>query len=398
MPRISALVIVASVLAPAGATAQTDISVMIATDGLAATEARLTALADPTPTDLFALGGVQFLGGVEAALQARWQTSLDSPLLASMGIPLLRLPVSANPAPDPFRPEMIDALFATVADDMAGAVETLSQIDGEVGLRIDLADLWFDVNMNASRDPGEGAIEITGGAVPGLDAAPDMVVRFDTADAAWLRAYAHLLAGISDTIRAIGPTDPIARVMATAQGFADLAGPPVPGRAFGMATYQAELDLIAMIVFALEQTPDPVLSRSAHAHFLAMIADNRRFWSDVARETDDDAEWIPNKNQRAALGLPFPPETGTRWLAVLSDAEKVLTGDLLIPYWRLGPGAGLDVGALFTDPPPLDPIGLIQGETLLPYARTGPLADTDALRQFEALIGGNAGLYMVMLN
>jgi hypothetical protein len=382
------------------ATAQSEISDMIAADGLARTEAHLAALEDPTPTELFALGGVRFLGGIEAALQARWQVGLDSEMLRSLGIPLLRLPIAPNPSPDVFRPEMIDAIFAAASADMTEAARTLDGIEGEVSLPIDVADLWFDVNGNGSRDVGESVIDIAGFALGGgFGQSPDAVtIRFDTADVAWLRAYAHLLAGISDTIGAIGPTDPIARVMETAEGFLAVAGAPRPSVPYSIAAYQDEIDLVAMIIFALEQTPDSALSRKAHGHFLSMIEDNRQFWSEVALETDNDAEWIPNKNQVSALGLPFPPETGTRWLAVLSDAERVLRGELLIPYWRLGPGAGLDLGAMFTDPPALDPVGLIQGETLLPYARTGPLANMESLRLFEALIGGNAGLYMVMLN
>ena len=74
----------------------------------------------------------------------------------------------------------------------------------------------------------------------------------------------------------------------------------------------------------------------------------------------------------------------------MNDAEKVLNGELLVPYWRLGPGAGLNIGAMFDDPPPLDPIGMIQGERFLPFAEVGPLANMRALRDFEALVGGDA--------
>lgn len=382
------------------AMAQTDISDLIASEGLAGAEAYLSGLAAPSPTEVFALGGVQFLGGIEAALQARWNTGLDSPVLQSLGIPLLRLPIAPNPAAVPFEPAMIETLFATVSTDMEEAALTLDGLEGDVALEIDLADLWFDVNGNGAREGGESVMDIAGFALDGGlgEESAGITVRFDTADVAWLRAYAHLLAGISDAIRAIGPTDPIARVMETAEGFVAVSGLPQPDSFNSFANYRTEIDLVAMIIFALEQTPDRDLARNAHDHFLAMIADNREFWTDVAMETDNEGEWIPNKAQTSALGLPFPAETGTRWLAVLADAERVLNGDLLIPFWRLGPGAGLDLGAMFLDPPPLDPVGLIQGESLLPYVRTGPSANLESLLRFRALVGGNAGLYIVMLN
>jgi len=398
MARLTALALVLSGLCATQAPAQTDISDMIATEGLARAEDYLAALPSPTPSDVFALGGVRFLGGIETALQARWRIGLVSERLRLVGLPFLRLPIAPNPSPDVFRPEMIDAIFAGTSADMAEAAETLAGVEGEVALTIDLDDLWFDVNADGSREPGESVLDIAGFMLGGGEPAGAMTIRFDTADVAWLRAYAHLLAGLSDTIRAIGPTDPIARVMDTARAFEAIDGPPRPSQPYSIAEYRDEIDQIAAVILALEQTPDADLSQAAHAHFLAMIADNREFWALVARETDNEAEWIPNKNQTAALGLPFPSETGTSWLAVLADAEKVLNGALLIPYWRLGPGAGLDLGAMFMEPPALDPVGLIQGETLLPYARKGPLANMDALRRFEALIGGNAALYMVMLN
>jgi hypothetical protein len=144
---------------------------------------------------------------------------------------------------------------------------------------------------------------------------------------------------------------------------------------------------------------DPARTRAARDHLLATVRDNRAFWTLVPQETDNDREWIPNKRQQSATGLPFPPETGPLWLAVLSDAEAVLRGDLLIPFWRLEPGAGFDLGAFLQDPPQdVDLAGLIQGATLLPYLREGPLASGQNLWRFAAMLQGDSALYMVMLN
>ena len=41
---------------------------------------------------------------------------------------------------------------------------------------------------------------------------------------------------------------------------------------------------------------------------------------------------------------------------------------------------------------------MIQGETLLPYMERGRRADADNLRQFQELVSGNAGLFIVVLN
>jgi hypothetical protein len=142
-----------------------------------------------------------------------------------------------------------------------------------------------------------------------------------------------------------------------------------------------------MALEALAGAPDPARTRAVRDGLLLVVAENRRFWRLVARETDDAAEWIPNKAQVSATGLPFPPDTGPVWLAVLDDAEAVLLGETLVPFWRVGPGAGLDLGAMLEDPPDLGLVGLVQGHALVPYLREGPLADGSSLRLFSEMVG-----------
>jgi hypothetical protein len=385
------------------AQAQTALSDEIGTAGLRATEARLAALPSPTPDELFALGGVRFLGGIERALQLRYRVGLSDGLAVMSGIPVLRLPIGENPAPEPFEPVMIAELFEGIEADMAGAIASLDAIadDAAVGVAIDTSDLWFDIDANGLRAPGEGVMEIAGFALSGgflMEDMPSATIRFDTADARWLSAYAHLLSGISNGILATDPTEAVARVTASRAAFAEL-GLPGPTNDFTLANqFSDTMDVAAMFVLAAEGPLDPARTQALRDHLLACIEDNRAFWTLVAREGDNDLEWIPNKNQQSATGLPFPPDTGTLWLAVLSDAEKVLRGELLIPYWRLGEGAGFDLAAFLQDPPVVDLAGLIQGSGLLPYLRQGPLADGRALWTFTSLLQGDSGLYMVMLN
>ncbi|HEX8374439.1 MAG TPA: hypothetical protein VF606_04590 [Geminicoccaceae bacterium] len=400
--RLLAPAFLALTATAADADADTAVSDQIAAQGLRATEAALAALPDPTPSDRFALGGVRFLAGVERALRLRYDVGLSEGLAVASGLPILRLPIEENPAPQPFEPAMIDALFQGVESDMAGAIEALSGIrdSDEVALEIDTADLWFDIDGDGTRTPGEGAIEVAAWALSG-GFGQEMgatTIRFDTADAAWLSAYAHLLAGISEGVLALGPSDAIARVVEARASFESLGLPP-PYNDFLFGDTMAETaDLAAMYVMAIEGQPDPARTLAMRDHLLATVEDNRRFWRLVPREGDNDREWIPNKNQQSATGLPFPPDTGARWLAVLSDAEAVLKGDLLIPFWRVGPGAGLDLGALLENPPELDIAGMIQGATFVPYLREGRRADGRNLQFFSSLVQGDSALYAVMLN
>jgi hypothetical protein len=159
-----------------------------------------------------------------------------------------------------------------------------------------------------------------------------------------------------------------------------------------------QVDRVAMVLFALSKTPDKTLAVQAHGHFLATIEDNRRLWSMAGLETDNDREWIPNDRQVSGLGFPLPPETGKRWQAVLADAEAALNGEALIPHWRFGAEAGINLKKAFENPPAVDLVTWIQGEGLLPYAEKGRRLSPEAWNDFERLVSGDAILFAVFLN
>lgn len=371
----------------------------IARTGIAPTEARLAALPSPSNEDLFALAGLRFLGGIEAALQLRWQTGVQADWSE---LPILRLPIPENPNAIPFTAADFTALIRNLDADMEAAREALAQLgDKPVTLPIRMADLWFDINANGTREPGEGIAEVTGmtlggGRMFGV-AVEDPVITFDTADAAWLSAYTHFLSGFAATALAYDPEPAIQRVLDSSKAIYALWGDTPPNNAMDMM-FGRQVDRAAMVLHALSNTPDMALAQDAYDHFLAMIQDNRRFWSLVALEADNSGEWVPNDRQVSGLGLTMPPGTGDRWQAVLADAEKLLKGELLIPHWRFGAEAGINLRKAFENPPPVDLITWIQGEGLLPYAEKGPQMSMQSWRDFEEFVQGDAMLFAVFLN
>ena len=380
------------------ATAET-ISEEIARTGLAATETRLAALPSPTNEDLFALAGLRFLGGVEQALQLRWQTGVKADWSE---LPILRLPIPENPNAIPFQAADFTALIRNLDADMDASRAALAQLgDKPFALPIRVADLWFDINANGTRDAGEDLAEVTsmalgGGRGMGV-AVEDPVITFDSADAAWLSAYTHFLSGFASTALAYDPEPAIQRVIDSSKAIYDLWGPTPPNNAMDMM-FGRQVDRAAMVLQALSNTPDKALAQDAYGHFLSMIADNRVFWSRVALETDNTGEWVPNDAQTSGLGLMMPPGTGDRWQAVLADAEKALKGELLIPHWRFGAEAGINLKKAFEDPPAIDLVTFIQGEGLLPYAEKGPQMSMQSWRDFEDFVQGDAMLFAVFLN
>jgi hypothetical protein len=362
----------------------------------------------PTDGDRFSLAGLHFLAAIESALQLQWRTGMDQSMGGmgdTMGLPFLRLPLTPNPAPEPFQGRMVTDLFTNVAKGMEEVRADLAALppDADFGVKVAFADLWFDVNANQTRDPGEDAASILGPQLMGWEwadrdpALPLPVIRFDAADAAWLMAYAHLLSGISESILAYDPADAIDRMIASrvSLGIGQLDGSDP--YSFD-ASFGAFMDTFAIVEGALNQPPNTDRSKAAKSHFLSMIAENRRFWAAVKLEKDNSAEWIPNDNQTSALGFTLPPGTGDRWLAVLSDGEALLNGRVLVPYWRGAGGQGINIGKLFDDPRPVSVTGWVQGWAAVPYLEQGPAVSGENLWLFEEMMFGNAGLMMVFLN
>jgi hypothetical protein len=217
------------------------------------------------------------------------------------------------------------------------------------------------------------------------------------ADAAWLAAYADMLGGICAMVRAYDPTEPITRVT-TARATMEEFGPLQADPFFGGNSNPDAFDMIAMILATLNQTPDTALMAEAQSHFLNMVAENRKFWSRVAMETDNDHEWLPNDKQQSVLGIDVPPGTGAAWMVMLSDFEAVMKGEKLVPYWRVGGSAGINVGRMFTDPRPIDIAGWIQGWGALPYLEKGTLVSPESADAFDALTAGRAMLFALYLN
>lgn len=375
-----------------------DLSAEIGSSGLAATQTRLSALSSPSEADRFALGGVRFLRALETTFQTRYRTGMDDP---TGMIPLIRL--DQGIAPDAtFAPGDVAALFTQAATDMQAARAPLQGLatGPEFSVEIRLADLWFDVNADGTRTEDEDLLQLLGPSLLGWrwfdrdPATPAPVIRFDRADAAWLSAYTHLLEGVASIVLAYDPTDALTRAAATRDGMAALSPPEFSE----YDPFAPGLDAIWVILDSLDQQPDATRLTAARDHFLSMIAENRTFWTAVASESDDSAEWLPNARQTSALGLTLPPETKETWLTVLSDGEALLNGDKLIPYWRLGSGAGVNLSRMFTDPAPIDVKDWIQGAGALPYLEQGETVTAENWSRFEAMMGGNAMLMSVWLN
>lgn len=368
---------------------------LIAAQGLAGAVATLESAPASADRDM-ALAATRFLAGIEAAYHARWLIGATDPVLP---LPVLGTPLPPNPEPQPMRADFINALAADLAASMQASREAIPQDDAALILR--LSDLWLDVDGNGSRSDGESLPELAGLPMP---EGASGEIRFDAADAHWLRAYTHLIEALSTLTLAFDPEPALARRIALDQELArqfstpsDDAGRP-PRLQVEAQMFGSYVDQIGALLQTLRNQPDKARIGAAAQHLHAMIAANRDFWTAVAAETDNDREWIPNDSQQAALGFDLPAGTADAWQTVLTDAETVLNGQRLIPFWRFAPGYGVDLAAWIADPQPVDVIGWVQGTAALPYAKAGLPVSEEGWNRFLSLFQGRAGLYMVLFN
>ncbi|SMX47239.1 hypothetical protein [Maliponia aquimaris] len=373
-----------------------DLTPLVASVGLTDT---LTALeAEPaSPGRDFALGGLRFLLAIEKTLQLRYRHNAD---FGDMDLPVLRLPLPDNPAAEPFYAALVADLFRDLVADMATAREDLRGATGEFGVTLDLTRLWFDINGNGAPDAGEGLLDAAGAAL-GQGLPQDLnalTVRFDSADAAWLEAYTHLLEGFGHLVLAFDPTEVIEEVNTSIAQMQALRGARSSDYYFWFTGQERFVDAFAVIYGAVNRQPDVAHVHAARDNLLAMVAANRRFWEMVPQETDNNAEWIPARGQVSALGITLPEDTADRWLAVLQDAEDVLLGKQLVGHWRLEGKGGVNVARLLQDPVPIDIVTWLHGHGLVRYMETGPVVDEGNLNRFAEMFRGDALLFMVWLN
>ncbi len=347
----------------------------------------------------FLMGGYEALAGVEHILQVRYANySGELPL-----VPGGQSALGYNPDAK-FDPAFLENALKGALTHWQRARGSLDKATGkDFAINVNIGELWFDINKNGTRDEGEDIMRQLG-ELPqfrGKDA-KDMTIRFDTADADWLAAYVHVLAGSAELILSVDPTPAIKNIT---EGRALLeekgAIKPTPFISDGG---DPTLETFAVFITALRGQPDKTRTRAAHAHFRAMIEHNKSFWSRVMEETDDEAEWLPNPSQTSAFGPKVSLEMAEGWQAVLAEVSDMLEGKTLLPYWRVTArgGSDKDVGINFAklmqDPTDFDIILLIQGTAIAPYLEDGKIAEMDSWRNFARLTGGQSGLFAIWFN
>lgn len=377
---------------------------LLATGKLAEAQQKLSAhLADSPNDDLarFQLGSVQLFLAVEQLAQdgSRYGT-----LSGGLGLPFIRIGGFSgsveNPQPITY-PDVRD-MIARFQNRVATAEKTLAAVQAEtLDWRLDFSQVAFDTDANGTHEREE-TLDIMFRIVsraPARSVRPEpFVVDFDAADVVWLRGYCHVLQALADMTLAYDHqrlfdltahaffADP--QTDYVAQQNANLQSEQKKSRTF-WGDWESITDLIAAIHLMDFELIEPERMQSAHQHLLTVMKLSRRNWELIAQETDNRNEWIPGVGQTSVIpGLQVGPEQVEAWHKFLDEAEALLNGEKLAPFWRSGFTGGVNFKRVFAEPRDFDLVLWVQGTAALPYLEDGEQTDLEFWQQLQRTFRG----------
>ena len=349
----------------------------------------LAAYASPANNnERFSLAVLQALDGLQQ-FSAGFNKLGINPELAQSGIPFLRVlvPNRQHPLNDVATPEKVARLFSNLKMSLKHANSTLAVMDEKpFSVEVNLSQAHMDIDGDGTVASNEFLVASLGRSLglSSVNSGEDVVIRFDSADAMWLKGYTHLLQGVLDVLMAydwMPVWNQCAHVVfSNPQPLPPIAQYTDPRR--DRETIQIFELIAALHEMRLKLVHKDGL-RDARDEFRAMISCSRVCWQRVLSETDNDHEWLPSPTQMGPRGARITAQQIAGWQHVLDELDAILSGKKLLAHWRIKEGTGINVDKLVKSPPPLDAVLLIQGSAFIPYLEEGSVSDRAA---WQALI------------
>ena len=355
-------------------------------------KAGLTAYADPSDNvGRFSLASLQTLDGLQ-----QFSAGLNSlgvnPTFVQEGIPFFRMamPGRQGAATNQATPAEVGRLFKNLLASLKSANATLTGMDEkEFKVEVNLSQIHLDLDGDGQCSPNETLLAVAGGGLglnPAAQGSNDIVVRFDSADAMWLKGYTHFLSGVLELLLAYD-WHPVWNQYAHVVFLHPEPAPPISRFIQPDSRFAGWADLIAAVHELRLNLVDKDGPRRARDEFRAMISSSRICWKRVLAETDNDKEWLPSPTQTGPGGTKITQEQINAWLRILDEMDAIATGHKLLPHWRMKPGLGINVDKMVASPPPLDLVLLLQGSVLIPYVEEGEVSDMATWRQLTQVFG-----------
>jgi len=341
----------------------------------------------------FGLGTVQVLRAVENLFQTLHSYGFPKP---SIGGPLLpAMLFTPNAEPKTVAAEDVRRMLVAWTEQLARAEKTLSEIrNTDVKMPLHFGLIRLDLNGDGKAEEREALWRVYG-AVSGdrieqSDAAGFLIV-FDAADVEWLRGYCDLLMAMTEFALAHDGGELFDR---TAQLFFPKVKTPYPFLCEGQRVFDFYgIDIVDAVAFVhLLNLPvaEPARLKASLEHLQAMTSQSRKMWKLAMAETDDDHEWIPNPKQHCVIPeVRVTLEMVDQWQAFLDEADAILAGKKLVPFWRGAGDLGVNVRRVFLEPKRFDLVLWVQGSAAAPYLEKGPLTKRETWDRLMRVFEGN---------
>ncbi len=356
--------------------------------------------ADPSDDDAkMGLGMIRFVQAVEHLSQGLYKYGLQPP--HSWLMPIVRLPVPENAAPEPVDYAKFHDLLMRFDDDLAVAEKALAEVGpGEAKIPVDMTTIRYDVNGDGTVAEDETMTAVLA-RIMDMDVSQlshePVIIAFDRADSFWLRGYAHVLMAFTDFLLAYDWHEsfddsfhvffPLAH-----SAFQDALVARGEGDQFQVGSIA---DLISFLHIRWP-VGDADRMRSARLHLKQMIVLSRQTFDAVNAETDNDNEWIPNPNQTSITQIPVTAEQIAAWNGVLDTFDAILDGKKLVPHWRMK--GGINMRKVFDEPTPFDLVLWITGPATMPYLEQGDVLTSQEWRNLTSAFSGEFGSYAIWFN
>jgi hypothetical protein len=361
----------------------------------------LTARIAGSPNDdatRFSLGAIQFVRAVEHLSQSLHRYGLGRTPFGN-SIPFLRMPTMTNSNPESIDYPAQRRIFETLLADLAKVEATLAKVsDGDFKAPIDLTRVQIDATGTGQPAPITSLLDVyfAGNRRQG----GQFTITFDAGDAHWLRGYCHLLSAFCEIVLAHDFHEIFDH---TAHLFFAKPKTPFPflahrGEEARSFDFESIIDAIAVIHLFHLPVVEKDRVKSVRTHLKGMIAESRAMWKCVLAETDDDHEWIPNPRQTGVTGTKITDEMVKGWMTFLDEADDLLDGRKLLPFWRGNGTKGVNLRRVFEDPRPLDLVLWVQGTAAAPYLEDGPVTTKEMWARLQRIFQGDFVGFAIWFN
>ncbi|XGV98079.1 MAG: hypothetical protein ACAF41_03895 [Leptolyngbya sp. BL-A-14] len=364
-------------------------------EGEAAMSARLKEKPEDDQARL-SLGITQLMSGVERLTQSLYRYGLRHNSLTNV-LPFLRLPIPENPNPQVIRYEDTRQILQTFLNDLATVRTTLAPIkDPQIKLPLRLGLIRLDLNGNGKLEPTESLWRIFA-AINRLGVteqqAKGFTIAFDAGDAVWLQGYTNLLGAIGEFALAHDGQEffnALAHVIfakpETPYKFL-VDGRPKPSQ-FSFGGIEV-VDMIAFVHLLHFPIAEPARMATALQYLQTTTTLSRQSWKLIEAESDNDREWLPNPKQRGVIpNVRVTQAMINSWLSFLDEADGLLNGKTLIPFWRSREIRGVNLRKAFLEPSTMDVVLWLQGTAAAPYLEVGKMTDRDVWTQLVQVFRG----------